>query len=154
MAEKKEENTVTDSRGGVKFGTNVAYDDAYGSTGHDNEYVSSLPTLDEERKMMADDDVRAREREEMEDAGRVEGMHPSSMNSMKVSLISFHFRIYEILWLHRISSLLGTILIFALSLFSLWLVLTLFFCNYRCLKTLWMVKIMIRSKMQMEEQVL
>ncbi|GFH54418.1 splicing factor 3B subunit 1 [Chaetoceros tenuissimus] len=85
MTEKKDENTVTDSRGGVKFGTNVAYDDAYGSTGHDNEYVSALPTLDEERKMMADDDVRAREREEMEDAGRVGGMHPSSMNSMKMS---------------------------------------------------------------------
>jgi len=84
----------TDGRGGVRFGTGIAYDDAYAgpvSAGGDDDYVSALPTLDEERKMMADDeDIRAKEREEFDDAGRVGGgMHPSTMASSKVSIVVF-----------------------------------------------------------------
>jgi hypothetical protein len=82
-SDDKEE--VTDVRGGVRFGTGIAYDDAYAGTGggDDDDYVNSLPTVDEERKLMGDDDdVRTRERAELDDAGRVGGgMQPSTMAS-------------------------------------------------------------------------
>ena len=103
--EKPNANTEesTDGRGGVRFGTGIGYDDAYAgpvSAGGDDDYVSALPTLDEERKMMADDeDVRVREREEFDDAGRVGGgMHPSTMASSKVSVsvsvVSYYSHVY------------------------------------------------------------
>eukprot|EP00957_Ditylum_brightwellii_P034414 2610632-Ditylum_brightwellii.AAC.1 len=62
-----------DGRGGIKFGTSIAYDDAYAMSG--DEHVTSLPTEEEEKKIFGDDDdrrggVRAREEMEMEDVGR------------------------------------------------------------------------------------
>jgi hypothetical protein len=72
----KEKEEPTDSRGGVRFGTGTPEDE--------DEYVSALPTLDEERKLALanhdDDGVRARERAEMEDAGRVGGRSRSGGN--------------------------------------------------------------------------
>lgn len=66
---------TTDGKGGVKFGTAVAYDDAYAgsSGGGEDEFVTSLPTLEEERKLLMygdDDTVRTREIEELNDIGR------------------------------------------------------------------------------------
>ena len=79
MTDTQKEET-TDPRGGVKFGISMANDD------DDGEYVTELPTLDEERRMMhgnGEDAVRAREMAEMDDAGRARGsrggVHPSTM---------------------------------------------------------------------------
>ncbi|KAL3816019.1 hypothetical protein ACHAXA_010790 [Cyclostephanos tholiformis] len=65
-------------RGGIKFGTDIAYDDAYsadpstlaglGGVDDDRTMVTSLPTLEEERRMMMDDDD---EYDEDNDEGRV-----------------------------------------------------------------------------------
>lgn len=78
---------TSDGRGGVRFGTGIEYDDAYAGASAGDEYVPALPTLDEERKMKAEDeDVREREREEFFDAGHAGGgMHPSTMAAVKVS---------------------------------------------------------------------
>jgi hypothetical protein len=70
------QDDTNDGKGGIRFGTGVAYDDAYAGGSHngDDEYVTSLPTLDEERQQfMSDhyDHVRGRELEELEDAGQV-----------------------------------------------------------------------------------
>lgn len=64
---------------GVKLGTGIVYDDVYAAGGGDDDgqYVSELPTLDEERRMHADD-VRAREDLEDLDEGRV-NHHPSTL---------------------------------------------------------------------------
>jgi len=75
------EEEQTDSRG-VKLGTGVAYDDVYAGGGDDDgEYVSELPTMDEEKKMHADE-VRAREDMEELDEGRVAN-HPSTLAATK-----------------------------------------------------------------------
>ena len=68
---------------GVRFGTGVAYDDAYGGVGGDADYNTSLPTLDEERKMLRGG-ADAMEREALEDLdeGRVSS-HPSTLAAMK-----------------------------------------------------------------------
>eukprot|EP00978_Attheya_sp_CCMP212_P039322 scaffold203386_cov51-Attheya_sp.AAC.4 len=71
-----EEEDAADGRGGVKFGTAIAFDDAYG--GDESGFVSSLPTLDEERRLLDEDDIRSRERMELEDEGRLTASHPSS----------------------------------------------------------------------------
>jgi len=71
---------ISDNKGGIQFGTSVAYDDAYHADSGD--FVSELPTLDEERRMMGDDDDGARRRAEMEDSGRI-GSHPSTLAGMK-----------------------------------------------------------------------
>jgi len=72
--QKKETST------GLKFGTDVVYNDAYG--GGESEYASELPTADEEKG--------ARMREEMEhmDEGRASN-HPSTLAASKqtVSLV-------------------------------------------------------------------
>lgn len=76
-------------RGGIQFGTSVAYDDAYAGSAGGGEFVKSLPTLEEEHQMMMEhnDDVNrmsdAKKREwlEEQDMGRMAGMgasHPSS----------------------------------------------------------------------------
>lgn len=66
---------------GLKFGTDVAYGDVYGGAGgEDSEFVSSLPTEEEERRMLAGDSVRAKEQMEDLDEGRVSS-HPSTMAS-------------------------------------------------------------------------
>ena len=80
----KKKGTTSKNKGGsdrgIKLGTDVAYDDAYGSGGGgDSEYVSSLPTLDEERKMQAGG-VSDREEAENLDEGRVSN-HPSTRSS-------------------------------------------------------------------------
>ena len=87
-----------DAKGGVRFGTSVAFDDAYGAAGAaagaagEGDFVTSLPTEEEERAMElegdgGDDDgnARTRAREEMElvDEGRVGVAHPSTMAAMK-----------------------------------------------------------------------
>ena len=71
---------TTDSRGGIKFGTGISYDDAYGSGINDSndEFVTSLPTLEEERNMY-DDNVKYREEMEYEDEGRLNSSHPSTL---------------------------------------------------------------------------
>mmetsp|Transcript_103484 Transcript_103484/g.299412 ORF Transcript_103484/g.299412 Transcript_103484/m.299412 type:complete len:1271 (+) Transcript_103484:141-3953(+) len=62
---------------GVKLGTGVAYDDVYAGGGDDGEYVSELPTLDEEKRLHADN-IKAREDLEELDEGRA-GNHPSTL---------------------------------------------------------------------------
>jgi hypothetical protein len=92
----KEETAATaaaiDSRGGLKFGADVvAYGDEFYESAGDSEYVSSLPTEDEERKMFGDNDVKAKEQMEALDEGRV-SHHPSTAATAKtfgqVSVIS------------------------------------------------------------------
>lgn len=80
-----------DAKGGVRFGTAVACDDAYGADGAGGgEFVTSLPTEEEERVMEmdngdADGSARTRAREEMEmvDEGRIGVAHPSTMAAMQ-----------------------------------------------------------------------
>ncbi len=89
-------NSTADENGnpGIQFGTSVAYDDAYadGTAGNGNgEFVTSLPTLDEERRMMLDDDDKdAGRMVEMRDEGRV-GSHPSTLAAIKVCSINYLF---------------------------------------------------------------
>jgi hypothetical protein len=76
---------------GLKFGTDVAYSDVYGGAGDDDsEFVTSLPTEDEELKIFGDEIVRDREQMEDLDEGRISN-HPStlaaSIASGKVSSI-------------------------------------------------------------------
>jgi splicing factor 3B subunit 1 len=75
-------DTKEDDRGS-KFGTGVAYDDAYAAGNEDTEYVTSLPTMDEELKMRGED-VHVREDMEELDEGRVSS-HPSTMGKQQVS---------------------------------------------------------------------
>ena len=70
--EKEKEKTNDDDQGGLKFGADTA---AYDS---DSEYVSALPTEEEERMLLAGENVRAREEIEHLDEGRV-GSHPSTL---------------------------------------------------------------------------
>lgn len=83
-AKGKESTSDSKDDRGLKFGTDVVYDDAYAGAGGDSEYVSSLPTLDEERKMHA---RGLREREDVEelDEGRLSN-HPSTLASSKRSV--------------------------------------------------------------------
>ncbi|KAL7539805.1 hypothetical protein ACHAXR_010099, partial [Thalassiosira sp. AJA248-18] len=68
-----------------KFGTAIAYDDAYGTEstgpagGNSDEMVTTLPTLEEERRLLGEDDY-----DEDDDEGRLAGggggsNHPSTM---------------------------------------------------------------------------
>jgi splicing factor 3B subunit 1 len=77
---KKEESGIK----GLKFGTGGAYDDNYAGAGGDEEYVSALPTPDEERKLSGED-VRAREAAEELDEGRLSS-HPSTLASSKAKV--------------------------------------------------------------------
>jgi hypothetical protein len=81
-------NGTTDGKGGVAFGTSVVYTDAYNNDMGDDEFVTSLPTAEEEAMM--EDGVKAREEEEMLDEGRVGGFHPSTLANQSVR---FHGRI-------------------------------------------------------------
>lgn len=65
---------MTDDRGGLKFGADADY-------GSDSEYVSALPTDEEEQRILAGEDVRAREQIEHMDEGRASN-HPSTLASM------------------------------------------------------------------------
>lgn len=76
----KSEKGAKDDRG-IAFGTGVAYDDAYAG-GESSEYVSALPTMDEERRIMEGRDLKAKEDAEMLDEGRISS-HPSSMKGSK-----------------------------------------------------------------------
>lgn len=76
----REEEEQKDDRG-VKLGTGVGYDDVYAGGGDDSEYVSELPTLDEEKRMFAEGS-RAREDIEELDEGRASN-HPSTLASTK-----------------------------------------------------------------------
>ena len=91
-----------DTRGGIKFGTAVAYDDAYngnGNTSNNTEYVDALPTLEEERRLLGEDDddisdLKKRERLEEEDTGRIGSgdmgaSHPSSNTSWQKQKVRF-----------------------------------------------------------------
>ncbi|CAJ1969268.1 unnamed protein product [Cylindrotheca closterium] len=79
-------NEKSDDNGGgrgVKFGTDVVYDDSYAAGGDESEYVSSLPTEEEERLMQA---KGVSEREELDnfDEGRVSN-HPSTLAASRNS---------------------------------------------------------------------
>lgn len=83
-------------RGGVKFGTDVSYDDAYGDEGPGKDgYVTSLPTEEEERRMLENDpdsDVLKREEMEMLDIGRIGNggaSHPSSLAAANAQKVCF-----------------------------------------------------------------
>lgn len=79
-----EDDEQNDDRG-LKFGTGIVYDDAYGG-GEETEYVSSLPTLDEEKRMHAET-VRAKEDMEELDEGRVSN-HPSTLAATRKGTVS------------------------------------------------------------------
>eukprot|EP00980_Cylindrotheca_fusiformis_P008904 scaffold1900_cov123-Cylindrotheca_fusiformis.AAC.30 len=81
---KASKSEVKEDDRGLKFGTDVVYDDAYAGAGGDTEYVSSLPTLDEERRMHAKG-VREKEEAEELDEGRVSN-HPSTLAASKRSV--------------------------------------------------------------------
>eukprot|EP00934_Nitzschia_sp_Nitz4_P004991 Nitzschia sp. Nitz4//scaffold128_size63911//41023//44913//NITZ4_006223-RA/size63911-snap-gene-0.73-mRNA-1//-1//CDS//3329534844//4981//frame0 len=75
----KGDKTDDQQERGVRLGTGVVYDDIYnGAGGGDPEYVSELPTLDEENRMMADGDIRMKEELEEMDEGRASN-HPSTL---------------------------------------------------------------------------
>lgn len=80
--EQASDSNNNDDRG-VAFGTGVAYDDAYGADGG-TEYVSELPTMDEERRG---------ELEELDDEGRVSS-HPSTMMAASNREVSACISIY------------------------------------------------------------
>ncbi|VEU35214.1 unnamed protein product [Pseudo-nitzschia multistriata] len=65
-----DKDKTADNCGGLKFGA-----DGYGS---DSEYVTALPTDEEERQLLAGENVRAKERIEELDEGRVSN-HPSTL---------------------------------------------------------------------------
>jgi hypothetical protein len=70
---------------GLKFGTDVVYSDVYGGAdGEDSEFLTSLPTEEEERKMFGEESVRVREQMEDLDEGRVSS-HPSTLAASKAS---------------------------------------------------------------------
>ena len=70
---------------GISFGAAGGYDDAYNAGGDDDgEYVSELPTAEEERKLMGD--VRAREAAEELDEGRAASSHPSTLAASKAKV--------------------------------------------------------------------
>jgi hypothetical protein len=76
---------------GLKFGTDIVYGDVYGGVADDeSEFVTSLPTEDEERKIFGYESVRVREQMEDLDEGRVSS-HPSSLAASvatgKVSIV-------------------------------------------------------------------
>uniref|UniRef100_A0A7S2Y501 Splicing factor 3B subunit 1 domain-containing protein n=1 Tax=Entomoneis paludosa TaxID=265537 RepID=A0A7S2Y501_9STRA len=80
VAEKKASDAGGGNNGddrGVQFGTTVSYDDVYGASGDGGEFVTELPTGEEEQRMMEGDNVRAREEDEVLDEGR-QSSHPSS----------------------------------------------------------------------------
>mmetsp|Transcript_112000 Transcript_112000/g.167681 ORF Transcript_112000/g.167681 Transcript_112000/m.167681 type:complete len:1270 (-) Transcript_112000:264-4073(-) len=84
MAEPSSSKAANDQKDdrGVKFGTDVVYDDAYGvAGGEESEYVATLPTAEEEKQLLGEG---VREREEMEtyDEGRASN-HPSTLASAK-----------------------------------------------------------------------
>ncbi|KAL3917363.1 MAG: hypothetical protein SGILL_004749 [Bacillariaceae sp.] len=64
---------------GIEFGkSDLSYGDVYGGVGaEDSQFVSSLPTEEEERRMLAGDNVRAKEQMEDLDEGRFSS-HPST----------------------------------------------------------------------------
>jgi hypothetical protein len=93
-------NTTTSNGGGkhddrgLKFGTDIVFDDAYyGGGGGDGEsdFVSSLPTEEEERRMLDEESVYAREQLEVVDEGRVSN-HPSTMATS--SNVSVHYILF------------------------------------------------------------
>ena len=82
-AQKTGNHDTLDGKGGVAFGTSVVYDDAY-TQDTSLDYVTSLPTAQEELEMERDGDVRAKEEEEYLDEGRVGGFHPSTLAAQSV----------------------------------------------------------------------
>lgn len=79
MAKNSSDNDENGSSRGVKLGTGVVYDDIYAGGAENTEYISELPTLDEEKRMH-EADVRAKEDMEELDEGR-ESNHPSTLAS-------------------------------------------------------------------------
>ena len=74
-----------DDRAGLKFGAETAYDS-------DSEYVAALPTDQEEQMLRAGENVKAKEKIEYLDEGRVSN-HPSTLAatnkaSQEVSAVS------------------------------------------------------------------
>mmetsp|Transcript_12057 Transcript_12057/g.25397 ORF Transcript_12057/g.25397 Transcript_12057/m.25397 type:complete len:1275 (+) Transcript_12057:135-3959(+) len=63
--------TAHDDRGGMKFGADTSYDS-------DSEYVSALPTEEEERMLLNGESLKAREKIEHLDEGRLSN-HPSTL---------------------------------------------------------------------------
>ncbi|KAL3944091.1 MAG: hypothetical protein SGBAC_001822 [Bacillariaceae sp.] len=82
---KKEKSDDSGGGRGIKLGTDVVYDDAYGADGGESEYVSSLPTMDEERRMHAKGVGELEELENM-DEGRVSN-HPSTLAASRKSAV-------------------------------------------------------------------
>eukprot|EP00592_Proboscia_alata_P014964 CAMPEP_0194395422 /NCGR_PEP_ID=MMETSP0174-20130528/124416_1 /TAXON_ID=216777 /ORGANISM="Proboscia alata, Strain PI-D3" /LENGTH=1309 /DNA_ID=CAMNT_0039191359 /DNA_START=237 /DNA_END=4164 /DNA_ORIENTATION=- len=77
-----------DESNGIKFGTGIAYDDAYGEDTVDTELVHSLPTDEERRRDDDDGAVLAKEQIELEDEGIVpthDSAHPSTRKEMESS---------------------------------------------------------------------
>jgi len=72
MNGKDHSGAATDGRGGVAFGTGIAYDDVYGSG--EGDFVKELPTMEEEHAAMGED----RQEMEMLDEGRLSS-HPSTI---------------------------------------------------------------------------
>jgi len=75
----EEQSKNIDDRGGLKFGVETAYD------GDDaSQYVASLPTEEEERRILSGVNIKAREEIENLDEGR-ESNHPSTLASTNKS---------------------------------------------------------------------
>ena len=79
---KKETKYQSDR--GIKFGTEVAFDDDYVGGDGGDEYVTELPTMEEERRLLGED-VRAKEAMEELDEGRIRN-HPSTLASSRTKV--------------------------------------------------------------------
>jgi splicing factor 3B subunit 1 len=71
VSEKEERENVEDVRGGIRFGTSAGYED-FSGTAVESEYVSELPTAEEEKELAGG------QQDEVIDQGRVSS-HPSTM---------------------------------------------------------------------------
>ena len=74
-----------DPRGGIRFGTDIAYNDDDAFNVGNADYVSELPTAEEEERLLRGDSLRQKEEDEMLDEGRVVH-HPSSLQRRQVRL--------------------------------------------------------------------
>ena len=82
-SQQRKSSAKEDDRG-VSFGTEIAYDDAYGMSASASEYVSELPTKEEEEQRLREENgVYLREKDEMLDEGRISS-HPSTMAASRM----------------------------------------------------------------------
>ena len=103
-----EENT-SDDRGGLKFGADIAYDS-------DSEYISALPTDEEERVLLAGENLKVKEKNEYLDEGMASN-HPSTLatnnrnssGGSEVSTLDYCNQLWMLVWMIQRSCIIHTL---------------------------------------------